>query len=601
MNITLIFPPHWSPYQPYLSIPSLTAYLRQHGYRVTQRDINIEFIDYITSTKGLKESYKRIENKVKILKDKKELTGEEECELSRLTLWEGSHQTLIRSIKGAKSLLKDHRNFFNISLFRNSSIVFSRAYQMAGDSYYPAYMDFYYIGQKYSPNSTEEILKAIEDRKINMYIDYFEKFTIPSFKKEPADFYGISVTDFTQVIPGITLARLIKKNFPGTHICMGGNVFTRVGKKLIPSSPLFKFFDSIILFEGEIGLLKLIKTLESKGDFSNIPGIIYKNKEGLAVLNEKLEYPDINSLPAPDFDGLPLDKYLSPVPVLSLLASRGCYWNKCTFCQHKYNYQGGYRPRETEKVIEDIKLLMEKYRCRNFTINDEAIPPGGLKKIADKILEENLDICWEAHSRGEKSFDKDLAELLYKSGCRMLSFGLESASQRLLKLMCKGIDVKVLEKILGYTSEAGIWNHVWFFTGFPTETEEEARNTVDFILKNQDKIHSVPFNVSFGLEGDTDIIKNPSKYKIKEIKSTGKNDLSFVYEYTVTEGLSMEDAEKLTKELEIKLLESHRYSFINYIMTTVHKMLYVDHFGTNNLTAMTREVTTNSHDHSGHN
>ena len=583
MNITLIFPPHWSPYQPYLSIPSLSAFLKEKGYKVKQRDINIECIDYITSTAGLKNYYKKIEEKVKKLKEKENLSKEEKKKLRRLSSWEGSYNDLIRAIKGAKDLLKDKKKFFNFNLFRNASVIFLKAYEMASEAYYPTFMDFYYLGQKYSANSSKEVIKAINERDTNLYIDYYEKFTIPSLKKEPADFYGISITDFTQVIPGITLASLLKKTFPEAHICIGGNVFTRVGEKLLPSSPLFDIFDSIILYEGEVALEKLIKALEGKEDFKDIPNIIYKDKEGKLVFNKKLENPDMNSLPPPDFEGFPLDSYLSPYPILPLLASRGCYWNKCTFCQHKYNYQGGYRPRKVKKLIDDIEFLMKKYKCRHFAINDEAIPPPGLKRISEEIISRNMDICWEAHARAEKNFEENLGDLLYKAGCRILSFGLESSSKRLLELMCKGIDVEVLEKILSYTAKAGIWNHVWFFTGFPSETEEEARKTVDFVLKNQDKIHSVPLNVSFGLEGDTDIIKNPSRYKIKEVEGPGEKDLSFVYSYRVEEGLSMEEAEKLSKELQLKILEEHRQSLIIYTMTTMHRMLYIEHFGTSDL------------------
>jgi len=587
MHITLIFPPHWSPYQPYLSIPSLTGFLRDKGYNVTQRDLNIECIEYFTSTGVLKKLYQKIEKRIQYLKGQKNLNKDDEKELKNITPWQEGYKELLRSVKGAKDLIRDRKKFYDFKLFQHSSLIFSKAYEMVGDAYYPTIMDFYYMGQKYSPTSTEGILKAIEDRSSNQYIDYFESHTIPSFSENPSDFYGISITDFTQVIPGFTLAKMLKQTFPNAHICIGGNVFTRLGPRLVPDSPLAMYFDSIILYEGETALEKLIQTLEGKEEYKNIPNTIYKDTDGKLIHNDWIEPVDINSLPAPDYTGLPLDKYLSPSPVFALLTARGCYWNKCTFCQHKYNYQGGYRPRKIKKVISDIKLLKKKHGSRFFTLNDEAIAPPRLRGIGEKLIEENIDICWEGHGRSEKNFQKDLATILAKSGCKMMSFGLESSSCRVLDLMQKGIDIEVLKNILTYTAEAGILNHIWFFTGFPSETEDEARATADFILEHQDIIHSVPFNVVFGLEGDTDIINNPKKYGLKEVRPLKDRDLTYVYEYSVMHGMSQEEAELLAKELEKKLRTEHKQGLMIYSLTGTHKMLYADHFGTNNLISCT--------------
>lgn len=583
MKITLLFPPHWAPYQPYLSLPSLTSVLREKGHFVTQRDINIEWVDYFNSTGVMRKSYKKIIDRIEYLKSKAGRGEKEELELKQLLPWEEAGKAFLNLVKGSKDLMRQSDRFFDFNQYRNSCLVLFKAYHLYGDSYFPTMLDFYSLEQKYSRYSTEGIVNAINDPEGNIYFEYFNKITIPSLKENPSDFYGISISAFSQTIPGLTLAGLIKENFPEAHICIGGNVFTRVGPRLLPSSPLFDFFDSVILYEGEVALVKLLDALEKGSSLSSVPNIIYKDKKNGLIYNETVEIPDINKIPPPDYEGLPHDLYLSPFKTFPLLSARGCYWNKCAFCQHKYTYRGGYRPGKIEKVVDDLVFMKETFGCNHFSFNDEAIPPKRLRRLAEEISNRGLDIKWEAYGRVEKDFDEDLAVTLRKAGCSMLSFGLESSVSRVLKLMRKGFDIKVFEKVLASSAGAGIWNYAWFFTGFPSETEEEARETVDFILKNQDRVHSVAIGAVFGLEEYTDIVENPEKYSLKEVKPVKGNDLSFVYDYSVMEGLCPDEAKKLADEFSKKILDNHRQGIIMATMPRVHQFLYVSHYGSNDL------------------
>ena len=584
MKITLLFPPHWAPFQPYLSLPTLTAVLREKNYTVTQRDINIEWFDRVMSTSYLKNVFKKIQSRLEHLKKIKFREDKEELELEQLSSWISVGSGIVRLAKGAKDLMRDKERFFDFKQYKHGNLILFKAYQMIGDSYFPTILDFYSLEHKYSRSSTDSIIEAVNDVEGNIYIDYFEKYTIPSLKENPSDFYGISISAFSQTVAGITLASMIKKALPDSHICLGGNVFTRVGERLMPSSPLFQFFDSVILYEGEVSLIRLIEALEGKRNFSTVPSIIYKDKKGKLFYNKEVENSlSVNSLPAPDFSGLPFSKYLSPYPVFPILSARGCYWNKCAFCQHKYTYRGGYRARKIASVVDDMELMLKKESCSYFSFNDEAIPPLRLRKIAEEILKRKLNIYWEAYARVEKNFTKELAEILYNSGCRKLSFGLESSSPRVLKLMRKGFEIDLFEKVIENSASAGIWNYAWFFTGFPSETEEEARGTVDFILNHKEKLHSVSLNASFGLEEYTHIVENPHKYYIKEVIPLENTDLSFIYDYTVQRGLSSEEARKLAKEFSVKILDNHPQGLFMAIMSRVHQFLYTAHFSSNDL------------------
>lgn len=146
---------------------------------------------------------------------------------------------------------------------------------------------------------------------------------------------------------------------------------------------LFSVFDSVIVHEGETALLNLIKHLNNEFEISNISNIIYKNDADIKVNKLNSHGEDINSLPTPCFDGLPLDMYFSPELILPVLSSRGCYWRRCTFCDHSFGYSGNYRPRDVGLLYDDIKALKSKYGTAYFTFQDEGVSPADKRIIRE--------------------------------------------------------------------------------------------------------------------------------------------------------------------------------------------------------------------------
>ena len=322
MDITLIFPPHWAPFQPYLSLPTLTGFLRKKGYKVTQRDVNIEAMDYFTSTFSVKNIYKKIRERLNLLKTIENRSEKEEMELECLSLCENDYD-VTRQSKVSKDIMRDSSKFFDFTLYKVASLVLLDVYRSFGHSCYPALVDFYTLIEEYSSYSTQGIMDSLNHMEHNVYAEFLQNVTIPSLKEKPSDFYGISISAFSQMIPAMTLAKLIKEYIPSAHVCLGGNVITRIGPRLMPSSPLFEFFDSAVLYEGEIPLLELLRAIEEGRDFKEVPSIIYKDKDGKQIFNEHYREPDINSLPSPDFSDLPFEKYLSPFRIGSIMSARG--------------------------------------------------------------------------------------------------------------------------------------------------------------------------------------------------------------------------------------------------------------------------------------
>ena len=214
-------------------------------------------------------------------------------------------------------------------------------------------------------------------------------------------------------------------------------------------------------------------------------------------------------------------KYFVPTNILPYLATRGCYWGRCEFCDHGEGYTAGYRSKKIQDVLADIKYLRDKYGVRHFHFTDESYPPALFRKLARGLVEEKMDIFWTTHMRFEKSLlDDGVWEDAKDSGCRYLHFGYESGVERVLKLMDKATTTEVMTKHLKLTADAGIWNHCMGFFGFPGETREEAWQSVEFLEQNKNYVHSLGFG-TFDLGRHNPVAKHPEQMGRDGLQESG--------------------------------------------------------------------------------
>jgi len=427
---------------------------------------------------------------------------------------------------------------------------------------------------------SSELLDAVEDTQVNVYRDVFEHILRPAIEAERPDVIGISIVFQQQLFSTVTFCALIKKHFPNIHVTIGGNTVTRL-RDVLPDTPkLFALFDSAVIYEGETAFLQLVEAVGAGRNLAGIPNLIYRDASGIHT--SSLTYAeDMSSLPPPDFDGLPLEKYFVPDRILPYLATRGCYWGRCEFCDHGEGYTAGYRTKKIEEIIEEIRGLKTKYHTRYFHFTDESYPPALFRKLTRRLVETNMDIVWTTHMRFEKSLsDEAVWNDAKASGCKFLHYGYESASERVLKLMDKATTTEVIHRSLKLANDVGIWNHVMGFFGFPGETREDAYASMRFLEDNKELVHSIGFG-TFDLSKHTPVAKNPEKFGVTPYKNP-EWDLALDYYFTVKEGLGVEDAEKVFEEFE----RSHYPGWDLRIYIREYVFLYVARFGTNKLPAL---------------
>jgi hypothetical protein len=577
MKVMLIYPPDWFPSEPYLSLPSLTAVLRQAGHTVIQKDINLEMWDWYFSGDFLRKVLRRVPqqlDRLRKLSKRRDLDAAEMdlqmalCDLSRKRIEE-----LTRKAERAKAIVRGE-TFYDIDQLERALQVFREVTSVISMVYAPAQicMPPMQTDLSYKVFVSSEVMDAVNDTQVNIYRDVFEHLVKPAIEAEKPDVVGISIVLQQQMFSTMTFCALIKQQFPHIHVTIGGNTVTRL-RDVLPQSPLFQYFDSAVVYEGETAFVQLVSAVGAKRSLADVPNTIYKDETG--VHTSPTSYAeDMATLPPPDFDGLPLEKYFVPTKILPYLATRGCYWGRCEFCDHGEGYTAGYRSKKIQDILGEIQYLRDKYGAKHFHFTDESYPPALFRKLTRGLVESQMGIVWTTHMRFEKSLLEDQVwQDAKEAGCRYLHFGYESGVERVLQLMDKATTTEIMTKHLKYTAEAGIWNHCMGFFGFPGETKEEAWQSVQFLEANKDHVHSLGFG-TFDLGRHNPVAKHPEKWGVTAYKNP-EWDLALDYYYTVKNGMSIEEAERVFEQFE----RNHNPGWDLRLYIREYIFLYISRFG----------------------
>lgn len=295
------------------------------------------------------------------------------------------------------------------------------------------------------------------------------------------EFIGINCLTFNQEVV-IKIVNELKLSFSNTPIIVGGVHPTLSKSKLIE---LNKNIDILVFGEGEITLSDLILDYKNKNEVS---GIIYRDKEKLIENPKRPRIENLDILPLPALDLLPLDLYLEKEKRLSIISSRGCPYN-CIFCASPVLWEKNITRRSIDNVISEIKIHIRKYNIENFQFLDDEFfnrPFGELKKLINEI--KKLNIKWRAIGRIDilkilNDIDQTFIKNLADSGCYKLTFGIESGSKRIQKFMGKNIKLDLIPDIISECNKFGIETKAYFMLGFPTETYKEIQQTIDLSLE----------------------------------------------------------------------------------------------------------------------
>ena len=341
-------------------------------------------------------------------------------------------------------------------------------------------------------------------------------------------------------------AQYIKEHYPHIIIALGGG-FANTELRSVSDPRVFDYLDFITLDDGELPI-ELLHSFATSDEPSK--DFLFKRtflrEEGKVIYNNfslRQDYKQAD-LGTPDYSDLLLDKYISVIEVANpmhslwsdgrwnkLTMAHGCYWGKCTFCDVSLDYIGSYEPIAASILVDRMEEIIAQTDERGFHFVDEAAPPALMRELALEILIRKLDVTWWTNIRFEKSFSHDLCTLLKRSGCIAVSGGLEVASDRLLKLIDKGVTVEQVARVTRHFTECGIMVHSYLMYGYPTQTVQETIDSLEMVrqLFEAEVIQS-GFWHQFALTAHSPVGLDPDAYGITphlEKITFANNDVQF--------------------------------------------------------------------------
>lgn len=398
------------------------------------------------------------------------------------------------------------------------------------------------LGQ--SANSFDELYKHLQ-----LDVTFIDAITLSILEKcinqTQPKLVCISVPFPGNLYSAFRCAQFIKANYPTIQISMGGG-FPNTELRSLKDVRVFEFFDFITLDDGELPIELLHKQITSnKEDFDFKRTFLLQNNVVVYNNNSKEKDYKQSEVGTPDYSDLLLDAYISVIEIANpmhslwsdgrwnkLTMAHGCYWGKCTFCDISLDYIKIYEPIAAKTLVDRMEELIAQTGENGFHFVDEAAPPALMKALALEIIKRKLTVTWWTNIRFEKNFTKDICLLLKASGCIAVSGGLEVASDRLLKLIDKGVTVEQVARVTRNFTEANIMVHSYLMYGYPTQTIQETIDSLEMVRQLFELgILQSGFWHQFAMTTHSPVGMNPSAYGITpnyQDITFANNDVEFI-------------------------------------------------------------------------
>ena len=379
----------------------------------------------------------------------------------------------------------------------------------------------------------------------NLVDGTLETLALEALERHAPEVVLLSVPFPGSVYAALRIAQAVKRKDPRIVTVLGGG-FVNTELRELREPRVFDFVDYVTLDAGERPLVALLEHLQGRRSRERLVRCFLREDGKVRYVN--FPEPDVpfDQAGTPTWDGLPLDRYLSLLDMLNpmhrlwsdgrwnkLTVAQGCYWKKCSFCDVSLDYISHYEAASAKVLVDRIEAVVAETGQTGFHFVDEAAPPKALKALAAELHERGTAISWWGNIRFEKTFTPELCRQLAASGCIAISGGLEVASDRLLKLMKKGVSVDQVARVTRAFADAGILVHAYLMYGFPTQTVQDTVDALENVrqLFAHGCIHSGFFH-RFACTVHSPVGKRPQDFGLTLLplpdSPFAKNDIGFV-------------------------------------------------------------------------
>ena len=361
-----------------------------------------------------------------------------------------------------------------------------------------------------------------------------------TFRRSAPDIVGITLPFPGTVYAAFRIAAVIRRLSPKTRIVFGGG-YVNTELRDLTDPRVFDFMDDLCFDEGTapwlgiLGRSPRVRTLtrEEVGNQRSEIGSPNPCDRSARFSDPRPPTPDprppIACLCSPSYAGLDLSRYFNLLEManpmhriwsdgkwLKVPLANGCYWHKCAFCDVALDYIGRYDPPQAKTLIDTLVQLKKETGYSGFHFTDEALSPALVRQLCEEIIARGETLTWWGNIRFEKSFTPALARLMAQAGCIAVTGGLECAHDRLLKRMNKGITLAGAAQTCQAFSDAGILVHAYLMYGFPTQTEQETYDALEYVRQRfaDGHIQSAYWH-RFALTAHSPIAQHPEKFGIR--------------------------------------------------------------------------------------
>ena len=564
IKILLITPPFTQLNTPYPATPYLKGFLKSQGCEVFQVDLGIELINKIFSGEGFEELFDSInstdkkisKNSRHIIKNKNSYLQTIDLVMSFLQYRDNTlaqllcNETFLPRASRFDSIPDLEWSFGNIGVNDKARFLATLYIEDVGDLIKDAVTPYFGFSRyaeslgisahSFVPlnNALQQPENILEVWLLELLKDHIEQY-------RPA-VVGITLPFPGNLYAGLKCAQFIKKHFPHIKIVAGGG-FVNTELRDLSESAIFNYLDFVTLDDGERPLLSILQHLLGKKNQEELTRTFIRVDDEVRYIHYDKE-PDFSHAETgcPDYSDLLLDKYLSLIEIANpmhrlwndgcwnkITLAHGCYWHKCSFCDTSLPYINRFESAPASVLVDRIEQVIAQTGHRGFHFVDEAAPPAVLQEVAKELLRRKIGISWWTNIRFENAFSFELCNLLATSGCIAVTGGLEAASDRLLKLMNKGVTIRQAACVCDNFGRAGIMVHAYLMYGFPTQTKQETIDALEIVRQffKEGLIQSA-FWHRFTATVHSDVGRNPKKYSCTIVEPTAgrfaRNDLTHV-------------------------------------------------------------------------
>jgi len=335
--------------------------------------------------------------------------------------------------------------------------------------------------------------------------------------------FDCSIIGFSAIDPKekliIEFVKRIKALRPDKKIILGGPSTSTPEQRQIFLDSIDKLIEVFVVGEGEETLCRVIERLMLKGNAKEVGGCYYRDNKKW-VYEPKKQILSLEKIPFPKYEDFDFDAYGLGSSIL-VEWSRGCK-SQCAFCKN-FSLFPRYRAKSVDWIMNELSYHKEKNNVNTFTVVDSILNGdlGILNGVCDRIIKEDLNVAWSGQIAPHRDMTLDLFKKMKKAGCIKLQIGLESGSNKVLKLMRKPFTAEISEQNIRFAKEAGIETEIFVIVGFPGEDDKEFKKTYNFIKRNKDYIDTIKSINTLHLIAGTEVYeKAQSDFNMRRFESS---------------------------------------------------------------------------------